>query len=90
MCQDIFLGRLAYILGFRSLKAREFIFSCGDHHISWQILQIVYEAFASEFLFLYVTDCNEKGFSPATIAYRKWFCSMEKQPCCEPNPQFYL
>ena len=72
LCKDIFLGRLAYTLGFRSLKAKEFIFNCGDHHLSWQILQIVYEAFASEFLFLYVTDCNEKGLPPTANGFVQW------------------
>ena len=71
LCKDIFLGRLAYILGFRSLKVKEFIFTCGDHHISWQILQ-VYEAFASKFLFLYVTDCNQKGSLTTAKGFVQW------------------
>ena len=66
------MGRLAYTLGFRSLKSKEFISNCGDHHISWQILRSVYEAFASEFLFLCVTDCNEKGSSPTANGFVQW------------------
>ena len=42
-------------LGFKSTKAKEFIINCGDHHLSWQIAMIVFEAFAKELIRLYRT-----------------------------------
>ena len=33
LSKDTFLGRLADLLGFRSVKIKEFIFNCRDHHL---------------------------------------------------------
>ena len=33
--KDIFMFKLAGKLVFRSLKAKDFIINCGDHHLSW-------------------------------------------------------
>lgn len=69
LCMDIFLGWLAHLLGFRSVKAKEFIFNCGEHHLSFQFLQIMYEAFASELLFIYVVECNKKNLVPRIVLF---------------------
>ena len=44
--KDIFMFKLAEKLGFRSLKAKDFVINCGDHHLLWQIANIVFDAFA--------------------------------------------
>ena len=33
--KDIFMFKLAGKLVFRSLKAKDFIINCGDHHLLW-------------------------------------------------------
>ena len=47
-------------LGFKSFKAKEIIINCGDHHLSWQIAVIVFEAFTKELIHIYVEYCNDE------------------------------
>lgn len=54
LCKDIFLGRFAHLVGFRSVKVKEFIFNCGEHHLSFQFLQIMYELCMNCFLFTWL------------------------------------
>ena len=72
LCKDVFLYRLAHLLGFRTSKAKEFIFNCGDHHISWQILQIMYEAFSQELIRIYVISCNQQHIVPTAAGFSEW------------------
>ena len=44
--KKIFMLKVADKLGFKSTKVKDFVTNCGDHHLSWQIAMIVFEAFA--------------------------------------------
>ena len=63
-CRNLFVEAIACKLGFWSKKAIEFIVNCGNHHISWQICSIAYEAFSEELLYIYVKDCLERNIEP--------------------------
>ena len=45
---------VAGMLGFKSKNAKNFIINCGDHHLSWQTISIVYEAFSKELVHIYL------------------------------------
>ena len=53
--KNIFMLKVADKLGFKSIKTKEFAINCRDHHLSWQIAMIVFEAFAKELICLYRT-----------------------------------
>ena len=53
--KDIFMFKLADKLGFKSSKAKDFIINCGDHHLSWQIANIVFDAFTKELIHIFFT-----------------------------------
>ena len=58
--KDIFMFKLADKLGFKSSKAKDFIINCGDHHLSWQIANIVFDAFAKELMHIFLQFVSGK------------------------------
>ena len=56
LCRNIFLEHLADLLGFRTKNSREFIMNCENHHVTWQILYISFEAFSKELVRVYVIE----------------------------------
>ena len=62
--KNIFMPKVADKLGFKSTKAKEFAINCGDHHLSWQIAMIVFEAFAKELIHVSIEHCNSEGVLP--------------------------
>ena len=53
--KDIFMFKLTDKLDFRSLKAKHFVINCRDHHLLWQIANIVFHAFAKELIHVFFT-----------------------------------
>ena len=64
--KNIFMLKVDDKLGCKSTKAKEFVINCGDHHLSWQIAMIVFEAFAKELIHVYIEHCNGEGVLPDT------------------------
>ena len=62
--KNIFMLKVADKLSFKSTKAKEFIINCGDHHLSWQIAMIVFEAFAKDLIHVYIELCSDEGVLP--------------------------
>ena len=71
-CRKLFVETKAYKLGFRSKKAIEFIVDCGNHHISWQMCSIIYEAFSEELLYIYKKNCLERNIEPDPTHFTVW------------------
>ena len=70
MCKDIFMKDLAVKLGFRSQNAIAFIINCGDHHLSYQILTICFEAIALELIRVYIQNCDGKPTANGFVTWR--------------------
>ena len=49
---------VADMLGFKSKNAKSFIINYGDHHLSWQIISIIYEAFSVELIHSYLINTD--------------------------------
>ena len=60
----------ADMVGFTSKNAKNFIINCGDHHLSWQIISIIYEAFSKSFFHSYLINTNADNVSP--MEYVDW------------------
>ena len=71
-CLPIFTKEVADKLGFKSKVAKEFIANCGDHHLTWQILTTVLEAFASELIYIFCLDAFEKDLAFTPEAFVHW------------------
>ena len=70
--KDIFMFKLADKLGFKSLKAKDFIVNCADHHLSWQIATIVFDAFAKELIYVYIQYCEKENLDPSIEHLVSW------------------
>ena len=71
-CSNIFLEELTGKLHFKSKKAKEYIINCGDHHLSWQILSIIYEALSCELVYIYCIECKNGGIACNVDNFVKW------------------
>ena len=71
------------MLGFKSKNAKNFIINCGDHHLSWQIISIIYEVFSKELIHSYLIDTNADNVSP--MEYVNW----RNEKDINPNYNFY-
>ena len=71
-CRHVFLEILAQKLGFCSKKAKEFIINCGNHHLSWEISAIIYQAFAKELIRVYVISCFKRKVTPSVADFVFW------------------
>ena len=74
---------VADMLGFKSKNAKDFIINCGDHHLSWQIISIIYEAFSKELIYNYLINTNADNVSP--VEYVNW----RNEKVINPNYNFY-
>ena len=76
---------LADKLGFKNKKAKEYIINCGDHHLSWQIVSIIYEAFSKELIHSYLVNAepDDQEFSPQE------FVIWRNEKVINPNYNFY-
>ena len=72
VCRKLFIEKLACRLGFHSKKAIEYIVNCGNHHLSWQISSIAYEAFSRELVFVYLLECLGKKEKPTPNYFTEW------------------
>lgn len=70
--KDIMLGEVASKLGFRSPNAQKFIFGCGNHHVSWQICQILEQSIGLEIMYEYVQWCRSNGTDPTHLDFLKF------------------
>ena len=86
-CSLIFVKEVAEKLGFKfkSKVAKEFIANCGEHHLTWQILTTVLEAFARELIYIFCFDAFEKdlAFTPEAFVHSK------NNTVVNPNFHFY-
>ena len=85
LCRHEFLERLADMFGFQSKNAKEFILNCGNHHISWQILYISYEAFVRELTRIYVIECLKENNVATSTGFVQW----KNERVINPNYNFY-
>ena len=84
-CSPIFIKDVADKLGFKSKAAKEFIANCGDHHLTWQILTTVLEAFARELIYIFCLDAFEKDLAFTPEAFVHW----KNNTVVNPNFHFY-
>ena len=57
---EIIFRLVATLHGYRSTAAHKYALKCGDHHKSWQLFTITFDACMSELLLPDVLDCNKK------------------------------
>ena len=55
---DVFLGKLGFVLGFKSPKAQEYLRKGADHHKLWHLLEILNVSLTLELLVPYVKESN--------------------------------
>jgi hypothetical protein len=60
ICRPVFMELLADKRGFCSKRAVEYIVTCRNHHLSWQIVVIVLYSFALELIKIYVLTFYER------------------------------
>ena len=84
MCKPIFLDEVSHKLGFISKNAKEFISNCGDHHLSWQILDICYEALGKELVHSYFVECIKYNRTASVNDFVVWRTEAKNA-----NIQFY-
>ena len=63
----VLLKFVAKLLGFRSERALSYVYckTASDHHKSWEILQIVFQALSKELLVVFVREKLSKGEQPS-------------------------
>lgn len=72
ICRPDFMELLAEQLRFCSKRAVEYIVTCRNHHLSWQIVVIVLYSFALELIKMYVLTCYERQKKPSLTEYVLW------------------
>ena len=72
LCRKLFIEKLAYRLGFHSKKTIEYIVNCSNHHLSWQISSIAYEALSRELVFVYLLECLGEKEKPIPNRFTEW------------------
>lgn len=72
LCRHIFIEHIAQMLGFCSAKAKEFIVSCGNHHLSWQVAMIIFHAFSQEITYVYIIECFKNKEKPSLLGFLAW------------------
>ena len=83
--KNIFMFKLVDKLGFRSLKADYFVIDCGDHHLLWQIANIVFDIFAKELIHVVLQCCEYQNLQPTIENFVFW----HNQRGVNPNFNFY-
>ena len=66
-------------LDFGLKKAVEFIMTSGNHHISWQIVHIVYESFGQELIYKHYVQCKKEEVNPSRNLLVDWCGSSVKR-----------
>ena len=72
LTKDFCINHTADFLGFRSTKAKQFISGAANHRLSWQVMNIVFTAFAMELLSVYVWDCKRMSIEPSNRHLHEW------------------
>lgn len=72
LCKPIFLDYVSGVLGFKSQRAKDFVSGATNHHVSWQVFRITYDAFARELMYVYVSKCIEEGTTPSLTGMLSW------------------
>ena len=83
--KNIFMFKLVDKLGFRSLKADYVVIDCGDHHLLWQIANIVFDIFAKELIHVVLQCCEYQNLQPTIENFVFW----HNQRGVNPNFNFY-
>ncbi|XP_038068103.1 uncharacterized protein LOC119737671 [Patiria miniata] len=70
----IFMEHIAGCLGFCSKRAKDFVIRGSNHHVTWQIFDIVLKAFALELCYTYVSQNREENenFLPTAEDFVMW------------------
>jgi len=66
---EVLLKRVGIELGFRSLKALQYLHKGADHHKLWHLFEIVYVALTLELLVPYVYHCVREKTEPSCQGY---------------------
>ena len=69
---DIFVSRLAYVVGFESPKAQLYCKKGSDHHKTWNLLEIMYYSLTEELLIEYVKSCKSNNADVSVQGYWDW------------------
>ena len=69
---DVFVGYLAYSIGFESPKAQAYCKRGSDHHKTWDLIQIMYIGLTQELLVPYVRHAIEVNEEPSVQGYWLW------------------
>ena len=75
---DVFTSAFGHELGFKSIKAQEYLRKGFDHHKTWHFLEIVYLSLSLELVTPYVKSVSA-GTSPSAEGYWNW-CKDIKNP----------
>ena len=68
---DVFTSAFGHELGFKSIKAQEYLQKGFDHHKTWHLLEIVYLSLSLELVTPSVISLSA-GTSPSAEVYWKW------------------
>ena len=68
---DVFTRAFGHELGFKSIKAQEYLQKSFDHHKTWHFLEIVYLSLSLELVKPYVKSVSA-GTSPLAKGYWNW------------------
>ena len=69
---DIFMKHVGMELGFKSLKAQQYLQKGADHHKLWHMLEVLYSALNLELLYPYVIQCKSDGIEASVDGYWNW------------------
>ena len=72
LCKHICLWHIADRLGFKSKAAKEFVITGSNHHVTWQIFYIMFQAFARELAHEYFCECVRNGRIPSQKDWARW------------------
>ena len=77
---EVLFKKVGIELGFRSLKALQYLHKGADHHKLWHMFEIVYSALPLELLVPYVNHCASEKTEPSCDGYWAW-----SQEVVDPN-----
>lgn len=72
LCKEFCLNHAASCLGFCSKKATEYLTNGVNHHLTWQVLNIVFEAFALELVWVYVNYYVQRNEDASVKSFVTW------------------
>ena len=85
LCRHICLEQISDLLGFRTKGSKEFVVRGSNHHVTWQVFLIMYQAFALELASVYYVECRRNGGVPSQADWHRW----RENDVVNPNYHFY-